>query len=113
MGPPIETEFRETLNKQKEEFKAIQIPQNCEYMKTSYLNSEIYSKLYEAAVNKDKCAQHFYQKEEETLDKFRAVSLMLIRYIITFLQKPREKGKLMCVIHWEDLKNAMPTVHQQ
>ena len=42
---------------QNEEFKTLQILQNCEYMKTPYLKLEIYSKLNEAAPNKDKSAQ--------------------------------------------------------
>ena len=43
--------------RQKEEFKVIQIPQNCDYMKVPCLSSEIHSKLNEAAVNKDKSKQ--------------------------------------------------------
>ena len=43
--------------RQKAEFKVIQIPQNCDYMKAPCLSSEIHSKLNEAAVNKDKSKQ--------------------------------------------------------
>lgn len=43
--------------RQKEEFKVNQIPQNCDYMKAPCLSSEIHSKLNEAAVNKNKSKQ--------------------------------------------------------
>ena len=35
------------------EFKNILIPSNCSYLKTPYLNSEIYNKLHDAATNRD------------------------------------------------------------
>ena len=39
-------------------FKNILTPSNCSYLKTSYLNSEIYNKLHDAVTNMDKGAQH-------------------------------------------------------
>ena len=66
MGSPIESEFAEVCGKIRgkakpkgrsstgDEFKNILIPSNCSYLKTSYLNSEIYNKLHDAATNRDK-----------------------------------------------------------
>ena len=69
IGPPIESEFAEVcgkiLGKAKpkrrsstgDEFENVLIPSNCSYLKTPYLNSEIYNKLHDAATNRDKGAQ--------------------------------------------------------
>ena len=69
MGSPTESEFAEVCGKIREktkpkgrsstgdEFKNILIPSNWSYLKTPYLNSEIYNKLHDAATNRDKGAQ--------------------------------------------------------
>ena len=66
---PTESEFAEVCGKIWEkakrkgcsstgdEFKNILIPSSCSYLKTPYLNSEIYSKLHDATTNRDKGEQ--------------------------------------------------------
>ena len=41
----------------EDEFRKILIPSNCSYLKTPYLNSEIYNKLHDSATNRDKATQ--------------------------------------------------------
>ena len=67
MGSPIERKFAEVCGKiwgkakpkgrSGDEFKNILIHSNCSYLKTPYLNSEIYNKLHDAATNRDKGGQ--------------------------------------------------------
>ena len=67
MGSPIESEFAEVCGKiwgkskpkgcSEDKFENILIPNNCSSLKTPYLNPEIYTKLYDAARNRDKGAQ--------------------------------------------------------
>ena len=67
IGSPTENEFAEICGKiwgkarpkghSGDEFKNILIPSNCSYLKTPYLNSEIYSKLHDAATDRAKGAR--------------------------------------------------------
>ena len=67
MGSPVESEFPEVCGKiwgkakpkgrLGDELKNILIPSNCSYLKSPYLNSEIYNKLHDVAINRDKGAQ--------------------------------------------------------
>ena len=72
MGSPIENKLPEVCTKIwgkakpkdlsgiRDEFKNILIVHDCSYLKTTYLNSEIYitsSKLHDAAKNRDKGTQ--------------------------------------------------------
>ena len=59
-SPPIEQQFVEVSqkiwgnskhnDKLKAEFKSILVPKNCTFMKTPYLNPEIYSRISDPAV---------------------------------------------------------------
>ena len=49
MGPQLKASL--------DEFKNTLIPSKCSYLKTPYLNSEIYNKLHDAATNWDNGAQ--------------------------------------------------------
>ena len=65
--PPIDSKLADVLKRiwgkaklwdsQKEELKNTLIPGNCPFMKTSLLNPEIYNKVNEYAISRDKDAQ--------------------------------------------------------
>ena len=61
-------------DKLKTGFKSILIPKNCNLMKTPYLNREIYSRISDPAVNKDKEAQRKQrQKVKATIPLMKAI----------------------------------------
>ena len=60
-----------------------------------------------------KLKESYQKKPLIRLEWFSPCYISQSEYRITFSQKPREKGKLMRVLHWEDLTNTMPTVHEQ
>ena len=44
------------------EFKSILVPKKCTFLKTRYLNPEVYSRISDPAVNKEKAAQRKQRK---------------------------------------------------
>ena len=45
------------------EFKSILVPKKCTFLKTHYLNPEIYSRISDPAVNKERAAQRSKEKQ--------------------------------------------------
>ena len=53
------------------------------------------------------------EASKKTLNEIRVAPSMFTNQTgnrIIFLQKPRVKGKLMCMLHWEDLTNTMQKI---
>ena len=115
LGPPIETQFSEVCQKvwgkvkpsekQKAEFKSILIPKNCTFMKTPWLNPEIYSKISDSAVNKDKGAQ---RKQRQTTK----AAIPLMKALVTLKEVETEVKKKVSPDIFEKIKSVSPQLRQ-
>ena len=115
LGSPIEQQFTEVChkiwgnsknnNKLKAEFKSILVPKNCIFMKAPYLNPEIYSRISDPAVNKDKAAE---RKQRETVK----ANIPLMKVIVSLKEIETEIRKNVSPNTFEKLKSISPQLHQ-
>ena len=81
----------ENNDKLKTEFKSILVPKNCNFMTTPYLNPEIYSRISDPSVNKDKAAQ---RKQRQTVK----ITILLMKAIVS-LKEVQTRKKRFPQIH--------------
>ena len=115
LGYPIEQQFAEVCHKiwgnsknndkLKAEFKSILVPKNCTFMKTPYLNPEIYSRISGLAVNKDKAAQ---RKQRQTV---KAI-IPLMKAIVSLKEVEKEIKKKVSPDTFQKLKFISLQLHQ-
>ena len=121
----------------RDKFKNILILSNSSFLKTPYLNSEIYNKLHDAATNRDKDAkpkQRAYIKatiplmpavvnlkeiekkakkelSKETFSKLHDISLLMhqsIRMQNVLFMETQRKREIWCVFHSEKKFSLLP-----
>ena len=117
MGSPIESEFAEVCGKIRgkakpkcrsstgDEFKNILIPSNCSYLKTSYLNSEIYNKLHDASTNRDKGAQ----RKQSTYVKD---TIPLMQAVVNLKEIEKKAKKELSKETFSKLRDISPLLRQ-
>ena len=115
LGSPIEQQFAQVCHKIwgnsknndkiKPEFKSIFVPKNCTFMKTLYLNPEIYSRISDAAVNEDKAAQ---TNQRQTVK----ATIPLMKAIASLREVETEIKKKVSPYTFEKLKSISPQLRQ-
>ena len=115
LGLPIEQQLAEVCHKiwgnsknndnLKTEFKSILIPKNCTFMKTPYLNPEIYSRISDPTVNKDKAGE---RKQRQTVK----ATIPLMKAIVSLKEVETEIKKKVSPDTFEKLKPISPQLHQ-
>ena len=83
-------------------FKNTLIPSNCSYLEIPYLNSEIYNKMHDPAINRDKGAQR----------KQKGVCQGHNFYQVVNLKKIDKKAKKELSMEILKLRNISPFLHQ-
>ena len=115
LGLPIEQQLAEVCHKiwgnsknndnLKTEFKSILIPKNCTFMKTPYLNPEIYSRISDPTVNKDKAGE---RKQRQTVE----ATIPLMKAIVSLKEVETEIKKKVSPDTFEKLKPISPQLYQ-
>ena len=115
MGSPVESEFPEACGKiwgkakpkgrSGDELKNILIPSNCSYLKSPYLNSEIYNKLHDVAINRDKGAQ---RKQRAYVN----ATIPLMQVVFNLKEIEKKPNKELSKETFSNLRDISPLLHQ-